>query len=254
MAVATLTSTRAPAGPAPVVEAARPRSGSGPGPRSGRSCSRSRIVLGVWQIVVWLQLEAGVRRPVAVHRVRRAVPRPGTSCSARAWSPCSAARIGFVARDRSSAASSASRSRASSVLRAAIGSMITGLQTMPSVAWVPLAIILFHSGPGRDPVRRRARRGAVDRQRHHRRHRQRPADPAARRPRARRARLHRAAPRRDPGRAAVGRRRAEAGLGVRVAQPDGRRADRRASPATSASASCSTARASSSTSSACARR
>jgi NitT/TauT family transport system permease protein len=29
------------------------------------------------------------------------------------------------------------------VLRAAIGSMITGLQTMPSVAWVPLAIVLF---------------------------------------------------------------------------------------------------------------
>jgi NitT/TauT family transport system permease protein len=34
------------------------------------------------------------------------------------------------------------------ILRAAIGSMITGLQTMPSVAWVPLAIILFHEGPG----------------------------------------------------------------------------------------------------------
>jgi NitT/TauT family transport system permease protein len=32
------------------------------------------------------------------------------------------------------------------VLRAAIGSMITGLQTMPSVAWVPLAIILFKEG------------------------------------------------------------------------------------------------------------
>jgi NitT/TauT family transport system permease protein len=29
------------------------------------------------------------------------------------------------------------------ILRAAIGSMITGLQTMPSVAWVPLAIVLF---------------------------------------------------------------------------------------------------------------
>ena len=29
------------------------------------------------------------------------------------------------------------------VLRAAVGSMITGLQTMPSVAWVPLAIVLF---------------------------------------------------------------------------------------------------------------
>ena len=34
------------------------------------------------------------------------------------------------------------------VLRAAIGSMITGLQTMPSVAWVPLAVILFKEGQG----------------------------------------------------------------------------------------------------------
>jgi len=34
------------------------------------------------------------------------------------------------------------------ILRAAIGSMITGLQTMPSVAWVPLAIILFKGGQG----------------------------------------------------------------------------------------------------------
>jgi NitT/TauT family transport system permease protein len=31
----------------------------------------------------------------------------------------------------------------SRVLRAAIGSMITGLQTMPSIAWFPLAILLF---------------------------------------------------------------------------------------------------------------
>ena len=29
------------------------------------------------------------------------------------------------------------------VLRAALGSMITGLQTMPSIAWFPLAIVLF---------------------------------------------------------------------------------------------------------------
>jgi NitT/TauT family transport system permease protein len=32
------------------------------------------------------------------------------------------------------------------VLRAAIGSMITGLQTMPSVAWFPMAILLFKFG------------------------------------------------------------------------------------------------------------
>ena len=34
------------------------------------------------------------------------------------------------------------------VVRAAIGSMITGLQTMPSVAWTPLAIVLFKAGGG----------------------------------------------------------------------------------------------------------
>lgn len=36
----------------------------------------------------------------------------------------------------------------SRILRSAVGSMITGLQTMPSVAWVPLAIILFKLGEG----------------------------------------------------------------------------------------------------------
>jgi NitT/TauT family transport system permease protein len=35
-----------------------------------------------------------------------------------------------------------------SVLRTAVGSMITGLQTMPSVAWFPLAILLFKLSEG----------------------------------------------------------------------------------------------------------
>ena len=34
------------------------------------------------------------------------------------------------------------------VLRVAVGSMITGLQTMPSVAWFPLAIVVFKIGEG----------------------------------------------------------------------------------------------------------
>jgi len=34
------------------------------------------------------------------------------------------------------------------VLRAAIGSMITGLQTMPSVAWFPFALVLFQLSEG----------------------------------------------------------------------------------------------------------
>jgi NitT/TauT family transport system permease protein len=34
------------------------------------------------------------------------------------------------------------------VLRSAVGSMITGLQTMPSIAWFPLAILLFQLSEG----------------------------------------------------------------------------------------------------------
>jgi NitT/TauT family transport system permease protein len=34
------------------------------------------------------------------------------------------------------------------VLRMAVGSLITGLQTMPSIAWFPLAILLFQGGEG----------------------------------------------------------------------------------------------------------
>jgi NitT/TauT family transport system permease protein len=34
------------------------------------------------------------------------------------------------------------------ILRSAVGSLITGLQTMPSVAWFPLAILLFQLGEG----------------------------------------------------------------------------------------------------------
>jgi NitT/TauT family transport system permease protein len=34
------------------------------------------------------------------------------------------------------------------VLRSGIGSMLTGLQTMPSIAWFPLAILLFHLSSG----------------------------------------------------------------------------------------------------------
>ena len=81
---------------------------------------------------------------------------------------------------------------------------------------------------GGDHVRRRARRGAVDRQRADRRRRPRAADPAARRSGDGRHRVRPLPPRRAAGVAAVVRRRPEAGLGVRLAQPDGRRAARHA--------------------------
>ena len=65
----------------------------------------------------------------------------------------------------------------SRTLRAAVGSLITGLQTMPSIAWFPLAILLFQLSETRDPVRRRPGRRAGDRERPDLRHRPRPAAP-----------------------------------------------------------------------------
>ena len=69
-------------------------------------------------------------------------------------------------------------------LRAAIGSLITGLQTMPSVAWIPFAIISVRLNDARDPVHHRDGRGAVDRQRRHRRRGLHPAAAAAGRARS----------------------------------------------------------------------
>ena len=112
----------------------------------------------------------------------------------------------------------------SRVMRAAVGSLITGLQTMPSVAWFPLALTLFKISEaaimfvvvlGAAPS---IANGLVHGRRPH------PARAAPGGQGARRSRCLGVPPRRDPGRPPVVRRRAEAGLGVLLAQPDGRRA------------------------------
>jgi NitT/TauT family transport system permease protein len=108
----------------------------------------------------------------------------------------------------------------------AVGSLITGLQTMPSIAWFPLAILLFKLSEGAitfvvvlgaAPSIANGLITGVDHVppllvkagRHDGGPRGRPAPP-----------------RRAAGRDAVVRRRAQAGLGVRLAQPAGRRAAR----------------------------
>jgi NitT/TauT family transport system permease protein len=104
------------------------------------------LVLVVWQLVVW----SGWKPEYVLPGPRKVwdsfVDNFGTNMDA-AWTTLQRGFKGFafalvigtivgalVARNR--------------VLRSAIGSLITGLQTMPSVAWFPLAILLFQLGEG----------------------------------------------------------------------------------------------------------
>ncbi|MGR6321956.1 ABC transporter permease [Micromonospora soli] len=101
------------------------------------------IAIGAWQVVVWAEVWPSYSLPgpatVGQELIRQAE-------SAQLWqglvTTLRRAAVGYlfsvgvglllglaVARFR--------------VLRAAIGSMITALQTMPSIAWFPLAILLF---------------------------------------------------------------------------------------------------------------
>ena len=99
------------------------------------------IFLGVWQIVVWTHWKPSyiLPGPVATFKAfvdQRSVLRTAT------FNTLKRGAIGFaLAVVIGSAVGLAAAS--SRVLRSGIGSMITGLQTMPSIAWFPLAIVLF---------------------------------------------------------------------------------------------------------------
>ncbi|MEO6121667.1 MAG: ABC transporter permease [Acidimicrobiales bacterium] len=101
------------------------------------------IAVGIWQVVVWSGWREPYAFPPPLGVFRTLVSLLG---SGRLWETLAvtarravtgyalAVLVGWligvaVARVR--------------VLRVAVGSMITGLQTMPSIAWVPLAVLLF---------------------------------------------------------------------------------------------------------------
>jgi NitT/TauT family transport system permease protein len=99
------------------------------------------IFFGAWQIVVWTGWKPEYLLPGPVEvletlfdNLDTLIPAAGTTLWRAVQGFALAVVIGsivgaLVARNR--------------VLRAGIGSMITGLQTMPSIAWFPLAILLF---------------------------------------------------------------------------------------------------------------
>lgn len=99
------------------------------------------IVLGIWQLVYTLEIWP-----------HDAVPSPGQAfealydnwsvLSSAAWNTLTRALEGFGIALVIGGVIGALVARIP-VLRAAVGSMITGLQTMPSVAWFPAAILVF---------------------------------------------------------------------------------------------------------------
>ena len=149
------------------------------------------LFIGIWQVVVWSGWKPEYILPSPFTVLDQLLFHDLGTFRGRRCRDDATRRRGLRDRDRDRRGRG-HRRRAGHVLRAAVGSMITGLQTMPSVAWVPLADRALPAERESHPVRRRARRRTFDRERHHRRHRPRPADAAARRTRARRARVLRA--------------------------------------------------------------
>ena len=104
------------------------------------------IVIGGWQIEVWSHWKQEFVIPSPFTVFDHLFHEPGTMLTA-SWVTLSRGAEGFALATLIGGVVGIAVARVP-ILRAAIGSMITGLQTMPSVAWVPLAIILFHEGQG----------------------------------------------------------------------------------------------------------
>jgi len=101
------------------------------------------IAFGVWQVVVWLKIWPSYVLPGPIAVLGRLAEELQTP---EMWAAIATTlrrgAYGFAVAIVIGTAIGALVSRFK-VLRAGIGSLITGLQTMPSIAWFPLAILLF---------------------------------------------------------------------------------------------------------------
>jgi NitT/TauT family transport system permease protein len=104
------------------------------------------IVLVGWQLVVWSGWKEEYVLPGPARVWESFVENFGTNMEAAATTLSRGIRgFAFALVIGTIVGALVARNR---VLRSAIGSMITGLQTMPSVAWFPLAILLFKLDEG----------------------------------------------------------------------------------------------------------
>jgi NitT/TauT family transport system permease protein len=101
------------------------------------------IFLFLWQAIVWLGLKPTyvLPGPVPVFKELWHEIEDGVVLKA-AGNTLQRAAIGYLVAVFVGSVIGVAVAR-SKVLRAAIGSLITGLQTMPTIAWFPLAILLF---------------------------------------------------------------------------------------------------------------
>jgi NitT/TauT family transport system permease protein len=106
------------------------------------------IVLGVWQIVVWSGWRPEYVLPSPATVLKRFFEdlSKGTTWEA-IYNTMKRAATGYTMAVIIGTAVGLAVTRFKP-LRAAIGSLITGIQTMPSIAWFPLAILLFHGTEG----------------------------------------------------------------------------------------------------------
>ncbi|MGH8901466.1 MAG: ABC transporter permease [Egibacteraceae bacterium] len=99
------------------------------------------LLIGLWQLVVWLELRPSYAFPGPGPAFGRLLTDLGPLLTATAITMrravvgyAIAVLVGIVL------GLAVARSR---LLRTAVGSLVTGLQTMPSIVWFPLAILLF---------------------------------------------------------------------------------------------------------------
>ncbi|MGZ8752301.1 MAG: ABC transporter permease [Acidimicrobiia bacterium] len=104
------------------------------------------LFFGAWQVVVWIGWKPEYVLPAPVTVLERFFDDFGNLVSASGKTMLRAVQ-GFALALFIGTLIGALVAR-NSVLRAGVGSMITGLQTMPSIAWFPLAILLFKISEG----------------------------------------------------------------------------------------------------------
>lgn len=106
------------------------------------------LALGVWQLVVWSGWKTEYALPGPGKVLPRLLEEFGKDTTWRAIATTMRrAAIGFAIAIVIGVVIGLAVSRFR-LLRIAVGSMITGLQTMPSIAWFPLALILFKISEG----------------------------------------------------------------------------------------------------------